>query len=146
MDVPNRPELSKGTVDFLVTDPAYRAPHPPPRISSFAPSSSTTITPASAPPTKNSFFSLPEPPQDIRRDPKPMNFVFAFDQSLDGVRSGFLRTAAEAALDVLYGPEACFPLESRIAFLTFDSTVHFYEFFVSIFFADVHVVAECDLS
>jgi protein transport protein SEC24 len=127
MDASNRPELTKGTVDFLVPASTYRAPHPPPRLVSTA---ANTHTPTSALPSKLSFFSLPETPQELGRETKPMDFVVMLDLSLDGVRSGFVRTAAESILDTLYGPEACFPSSSRIAFLTFDATVHFYELLV----------------
>lgn len=128
MDAQNRPELTKGTVDFLVPVSAYRAPHPPPRLASAA----TSRPPPSSPlPSKLYFFSLPEPAQQVGREPKPMDYVMMLDLSLDGVRSGFVRTVAESLLDILYGPEACFPPLSRIAFLTFDATVHFYELLVS---------------
>jgi protein transport protein SEC24 len=131
MDALNRPELSKGTVDFNVPSPAYRAAHPPPRLLSSASGSLSPSTLPSTPSSKTSFFSFAPPPVELGREPQPMDFVFVFDLSLDGVRSGFVQTAAESLLDILYGPEACIPPLSRVAIVTFDSTVHFHELLVN---------------
>lgn len=131
LDTPNRPELTRGTVDFAVHAPAYRASEPPPRISMTASSPSNPIsTSTSATPTATSFFGISSTQAaPSGREPKPTDYVFAFDLSLDGVQSGFVRSAVEAVLDVLYGPEACFPAHSgsRAAFVTYDSSVQFYD-------------------
>jgi protein transport protein SEC24 len=124
MDAPNRPELSKGTVDFAVPSPVYRAPLPPPRL---LPASSGIVSP-SATPSTSSFFSLPAAPLvPERKAASSLDFVFALDLSLDGVRSGFVRSAATAILEMLYGSDSAFPPYSRVAFVTYDATVHFYD-------------------
>lgn len=113
LDHLQRPELNKGTVDFVVPE-EYWASQPDPRI------------------------SLPyvttEPPATGARKPQPMDFVVLLDVSADSVRTGFLQSACESLFGVLYGiPNAegepvgvCFPPESRIAVITFDRAVHFY--------------------
>lgn len=64
-----------------------------------------------------------------------MNFVFAFDVSLEAVKSGFTSAACTVLSKCLYGEEAedgsmvepCFPQESQICILSFDRSLHFYD-------------------
>lgn len=106
LDHLQRPELNRGTIDFAV--PAeYWASHTPERLSM-------------------PYFSA-EPPPTGARQPLPMNFVFAFDVSNEALRSGTLHTACAALHDTLFGENACFPLQSEIAILTFDVALHFYD-------------------
>lgn len=67
-----------------------------------------------------------------------MNYVFALDVSYESAQSGFLRTSCDALRDMLYGRnndsgvvEPCFPVESQIAIVAFDKTLHFYNLSVS---------------
>ena len=59
-----------------------------------------------------------------------MDYLFVLDVSQEAVRSGFLQTACSVLLDSLYGHDdsipPCFPQSNRIAILTFDRTLHFY--------------------
>ncbi|KAJ7821003.1 sec24-related protein [Mycena olivaceomarginata] len=106
MDHLQRPELNRGTVDFVV--PAeYWATNPPQRLSM-------------------PYFSA-EPPAAGPRRPLPMNYLFALDVSSEAVRSGLLHTACAAIQDILFGPNACFPPESELAIMTFDLTLHFHD-------------------
>jgi protein transport protein SEC24 len=114
LDHLQRPELNKGTVDFVVPE-AYWAINPPPKISSS--------------------YYLVEPPPPGPRRPQPMDYVFAFDISNEAIQSGFLVTACASLLKVLYGGtsedslslEPCFPENSRLAIISFDKTLHFYD-------------------
>lgn len=118
LDHLQRPELNKGTVDFAVPG-EYWAPHPPPRI-----------TPLFSP-------AVPLPTSGTR-EPQPINFVFAFDVSQEGIRSGLTKAACATLLSILYPPEledgtpvAYFSPHSKIAIITFDKTLHFYDLSVS---------------
>ncbi|KAJ7031988.1 sec24-related protein [Mycena alexandri] len=106
MDHLQRPELNRGTIDFVVP-PEYWATNPPQRLSM-------------------PYFSA-EPPPTGPRPPLPLNYVFALDVSNEAQRSGLLHTACASILDVLFGPNACCPPQSEIAILTFDVTLHFYD-------------------
>ena len=122
LDHLQRPELNKGTVDFVVTsNNNYWAQHPPPRLSL-------------------PYFN-PMPPAEGSRTPAPMDYIFAFDVSRDAQTSGFLQAACDSVRTVLYGGtygnnvplEASFPPASRVAILTFDSAIHFYDLSVRSF-------------
>ncbi|OCH89229.1 hypothetical protein OBBRIDRAFT_34713 [Obba rivulosa] len=69
LDHLQRPELHKGTVDFIVPE-AYWAPHLLPNI-----------TPLCEP-------LVPELRSGLRQ-PQPVDYVFAFDVSSEATRSGF---------------------------------------------------------
>ncbi|KAJ8091847.1 COPII coat Sec23p-Sfb3p heterodimer component [Marasmius tenuissimus] len=59
-----------------------------------------------------------------------MDYVFALDVSNDANRNGFLASACRALLLALYGSESIEPTlvpGTRIAIMTFDSTLHFYD-------------------
>lgn len=115
LDHMQRPELNKGTIDFVVPD-EYWAVDPPPRI-----------TPL--------FQSVITPPKSGRRQPKPMLYVFALDVSMDAIKSGFTLSACMNLLGVLYNsqsegdtkPGPCIPPESKICIITYDRTIHFYD-------------------
>ncbi|KAF7316124.1 SEC23 SEC24 family protein [Mycena indigotica] len=106
MDHDRRPELNRGTVDFVVPK-EYWATNPPQRLSM-------------------PYYSI-DPPPSGPRQPQPLSFVFAFDVSNEAVQSGALKTACAALQDALFGPDACFPPSSCLAILTFDETLHFYD-------------------
>lgn len=120
LDHANRPELNKGTVDFVVESDEYWAPPPLPKLT----------------PT---YFS-PEPPPPTPRKPVPLHYLFALDVSINAVESGFLQSVCGILLDVLYGGtaadgstfESCFPQGCRLGILTFDQTLHFYNLSVRV--------------
>ncbi|KAF8918602.1 hypothetical protein CPB85DRAFT_1430304 [Mucidula mucida] len=106
LDLMQRPELLKGTVDFKVSD-EYWASNPPAHLT-------------------RSYFSI-EPPPTGAREPKPMYYIFAFDVSHGAVASGTLSAACGELMDILYGNDACFPPESQLAIFTYDRAIHFYD-------------------
>lgn len=114
LDQLQRPELCHGTVDFVVPK-AYWALNPPQHLI-------PDFVPIEAPPSGP-------------REPLPMNYIFALDVSHEAIQSGFLASACSSIRTMLYGDEnggnsPCFPPESELAIITFDSTLHFYNFSV----------------
>lgn len=117
LDHLQKPELNKGTVDFLVSSSEdYWATQPPPHIA-------------------QPFASVDGPPLGPR-PPASMDYVFAFDVSNEAVISGFLQSACDALKSILYGSSdpsgavlipPAFPPSLRIAIITFDTTLHFYD-------------------
>ncbi|KAF8960368.1 sec24-related protein [Flammula alnicola] len=116
LDHLQRPELNKGTIDFDVTSAEeYWAQNPPPHIA-------------------QPFSSVEGPPKGPRA-PAPLEYVFAFDVSNEAVVSGFLQSVCDALKVVLFGStnangaieDSHFPPSSKIAIVTFDSTLHFYD-------------------
>ncbi|KZT02981.1 sec24-like protein [Laetiporus sulphureus 93-53] len=114
LDHLQRPELNKGTVDFVVPD-EYWAPHPPPKIAPL-------------------YLPLVPLSNSGNRQPQPMSYVFAFDVSLEAFQSGFTQAACTFLLEFLYGRETedgqkiepCFPADCKICIISFDRTIHFY--------------------
>lgn len=112
LDNLQRPELNKGTVDFLVPD-EYWAIEPPPNFNP----SYTSIGPSN---------------KRQHRQPQPMNYVFAFDISVDSVRSGFLRSSCDALRAVLYreteeGVVCKLPAGGKIAIISYDCVINVYK-------------------
>ncbi|TRM62340.1 hypothetical protein BD626DRAFT_458744 [Schizophyllum amplum] len=101
LDHHDRPELSHGTVDFLVGED-YWAPQPPPHID-----------------------PLYDPPPSTPRTPQPINYVFLLDVSLAAVQSGFLHASCDALRHIIYG--GAWPPASHLALLTYDRTLHFHD-------------------
>ncbi|KIK68465.1 hypothetical protein GYMLUDRAFT_35886 [Collybiopsis luxurians FD-317 M1] len=132
LDHMDRPELCKGTVDLVVPE-EYFASNPP-RITS-------------------PYFSPTPPPTGIR-PPQPLNFFFALDVSVEAVQSNFLYASCITLLKMLYGgPDAtdeqvmldsCFPVGSRVAIITFDSTLQFYNLTTGAIPSPVLVIADVD--
>ena len=115
LDNMERPELNRGTVDFVVAQD-YWAQNPQKGLST-------------------SYLSVGPPPSGSRQ-PMPMDFIFALDVSHDSATTGFLKSACDAIHRVLFGDadmslEPCFPASSRLAIITFDHAVHFHVFSVS---------------
>ena len=125
MDHLQRPELIKGTIDFIVSSShEYYAPPAAPRL---VPS-----------------YYTPEPPEPptVRHAPEPMRVLFAIDVSQEAIISGLTAAACEAIGGALYGVEAadgrrmdrCFPDKCRVGFITYDESVHFYDLSVCLFY------------
>lgn len=116
LDHLQRPELNKGTIDFVL-DAAeeYWAQNPPPHIA-------------------QPYASVEGPPKG-RRAPAPLDYVFAFDVSTQAVVSGFLKASCDALKNILFGSSdaenvTVFPPASRMGIATFNDTLHFYSFAV----------------
>ena len=76
------------------------------------------------------------------RPPMPPTYFFALDVSAQAISSGFLRVAIDTikeALDALPGGE-----RTRVGFLTYDSTLHFYSLKSGADAPQMMVVAELD--
>ncbi|KAG8873918.1 COPII coat Sec23p-Sfb3p heterodimer component [Serendipita sp. 405] len=159
-----RLELQRGTVDFLVPS-AYWALNPPERlIHSFVPVGTEGNAFKHNPPeikSPNHLGNLVTPRERGTRDPTPMNYVFAFDTSLEAVQGGFLSSACKVLIDLLYGdsqPEnqesdgtdqqtAISPYwnpESKLAIITFDRELCFYDFSPGSSQASMMVVSDID--
>ena len=117
LDHLQRPELNKGTVDFTVPDP-YWAVDPPPKI-------------------KPIYQPLVPLPESERREPLPLDYVFAIEVTAEAVASGFTLHACNSLQRMLYGDDEadppippCIPPQSRVCIITFDRTIHFYDFAV----------------
>lgn len=119
MDQLQRPELTKGTVDFALStsSTAYDAPHPPPRL------------------VPSTYSPLPPPLPTSRRKPEPMHVLLVFDVSIQAQQSGLLKAACDAVRGVLYGGEVVgvgrvepsFPASCSVGIITYDTAVHFYD-------------------
>ncbi|KAH9067827.1 protein transporter SEC24 [Lactarius vividus] len=117
LDYSERPELQKGTVDFVVSQSSdYWASNPPPHL---------TLT------------SFVDPTQsDVARTPQTIRYIFALDVSHTSILSGFLTSACVALRTILYGrfsedgsevvQESLSP-GCSIALVTFDEAVHLYD-------------------
>lgn len=114
LDHLQRPELNKGTIDFVVPK-EYWATNPPEGIDL-------------------PYYAV-EPRIRGPRAPEPMRYVFAFDVSSEAVRSGLVKVACACLRNILFGgtsadgvpTESCFPPDTSLAILTYDSTIHFYD-------------------
>jgi protein transport protein SEC24 len=109
LDFDQRPELSRGTVDFRVSE-EYWAVDP----------------------------SNPEVPEPKARTPEPLSYIFAIDVSWTSAKGGVAKEVAQGLKEVLFGHEAedgerigGLPSKAKVAILTFDRTVHFYNLQVS---------------
>ncbi|KAJ3799255.1 sec24-related protein [Lentinula aff. detonsa] len=133
LDHMDRPELCKGTIDFVVGE-EYFASNPPQRIT---------------PP----YYSPTPLPTGIRL-PQPLNFVITLDVSVEAVQSNFLYAACISLLKILYGgPDPvdeevmlnpCFHPGSRLAIITYDETLHFYDLTTDKVPAPMLVVSDTD--
>ncbi len=101
-------------------------------------------------------------PRTIVRAPRPMVFFFAIDVSFSAVRSGALRASVECIRECLYGKRGSsaegggqdeedgdatgfgLPEGSRVAFLTFDRSLHFWNLSGGLEQAQMLVVPDLD--
>lgn len=112
LDHLQRPELNKGTIDFVVSE-EYWANNAP----------STNLA--------SSYVHIDPLPVPHNRKPEPLNYVFAFDVSAESVETGFLKSSCDALSAVFFeetpeGITSSFAPESKITILTFDQSLHFY--------------------
>lgn len=85
------------------------------------------------PPNLNSLYASVGPSSKGRthRPPQPMNYVFAFDISVDAVKSGFLRSSCDALRTTIYqetkeGIVCKLPAGSGIAIISYDCVINVY--------------------
>jgi protein transport protein SEC24 len=113
LDYLQRPELTKGTVDFAVPK-EYWAVNPPQGL--------------------NLPYSTIEPRATGPRQPQPLKYIFALDISREAIDSGLLSAACNSIRTLLYGKsyedgtvvEPDFPVDATVAIITFDNSIHFY--------------------
>lgn len=71
------------------------------------------------------------PKQFSKSEPEPMRYIFAIDVSADAVNRSLPHLAAQAIRKALYGSDGL-PQGCKIAIMTFDRTLHFYNLSVGI--------------
>ncbi|KAK9468239.1 hypothetical protein V1512DRAFT_269973 [Lipomyces arxii] len=77
-------------------------------------------------------------------EPKPMRYVFAIDVSADAVNKSLPYLSAQSIRRALYGQEGGLPTGCKIAIVTFDRSVHFYNLSSSLTQAQMMVMSEVD--
>ncbi|GAA5958456.1 hypothetical protein JCM21900_001476 [Sporobolomyces salmonicolor] len=127
MDLDQRPELRLGSVDFVVNRDYWVQDNP--------------TQPGSSP-----------------REPTPMHYIFAIDVSWTSVRCGLVGEVVQGLKELLYGSKAAegegeakgaaptggLPPGAKIAILTFDRTVQFYNLKAGLEQAQMLVVPDID--
>lgn len=93
------------------------------------------------------------------RSPRPLTYLFAIDVSFSAVRCGSLRACVESIRETLYGPRGTtsdqeadastgpgygLPHGSKVAIITFDKSLHFYNLLPELEHAQMLVVADID--
>ncbi|SCV67581.1 BQ2448_5192 [Microbotryum intermedium] len=115
MDLDQRPELRMGSVDFLV-DKAYWVQ------------------------------DNPSQPGKSAREPKPMHYIFAIDVSWTSMRCGLVGEVVKGLKEMLYpeeeGAVSCLPLGAKIAIMTFDRSVQFFNLKAGLDQAQMLVVSD----
>jgi protein transport protein SEC24 len=101
---------------------------------------------------RKDFFKRPEllhgsvefiaPQEYMARVPQPPAFLFLLDVSYNAVRTGMFRAAATAILSVLDQ----FPARTQIGFITFDSSIQFYNLKSTLTVPQMLVVGELEES
>lgn len=145
LDPQSRPELSSGSVDFIVPEEYWVQPTPS-EVTAATELLSASKSAASASEQRQ------KATESLARQPEPLKIVFAIDVSWTAGRSGMLFEVLEGIRDVLYGseeeneaaqaaaqdpdghpvpPRLKVPPGAKIAIITYDRTVHFYNLKVS---------------
>lgn len=78
-------------------------------------------------------FVVPQEYWPKDRQPKPIHWIIAVDVSSDAVKKGIPEAAADAIRKALYGEKGGLPQGAKIAIVTFDRSVHFYNLNVLVF-------------
>jgi protein transport protein SEC24 len=71
-------------------------------------------------------FVVPQEYWVKEQEPKPIHWIIAVDVSTESVKKGIPEAAADAIRNALYGEKGGLPQGAKIAIVTFDRTVHFY--------------------
>ena len=77
-------------------------------------------------------------------EPKPIHWIIAVDVSSESVKKGIPEAAADAIRSALYGEKGGLPAGAKIAIITFDRNIHFYNLKVCLFFGKCNVKASLD--
>ena len=143
LDFDQRPELAFGSVDFLVPKDYWVQPSPA-EVAAFASS-----------PTGQASTSKEAGPQP--RTPEPIKNIFAIDVSFTAGKTYMIQQVVRAIRESLYSQtteeggqtngntlHSSIAPGSKIAILTFDTTVHFYNLSPSLEQPQMMVVADLD--
>jgi protein transport protein SEC24 len=122
MDLDQRPELQFGSVDFVVGKEYWVQDNP--------------TSPGASP-----------------REPTPLHYIFAIDVSWTSVRCGLIKEVVKGLRELLYpteeevaeGRSTGLPAEAKIAIMTFDRTVQFFNLKVSFCSSDLSSTADLSL-
>ncbi|KAJ3293514.1 COPII coat Sec23p-Sfb3p heterodimer component [Borealophlyctis nickersoniae] len=76
------------------------------------------------------------------RPPTPASYVFAIDVSFAAVQSGMLAKCAQGIWECLYSGEKGLPAGTKVGFITFDRTIHFFNLTSSLEQAQMLVVPD----
>ncbi|SOV08103.1 related to Protein transport protein Sec24C [Ustilago sp. UG-2017a] len=196
VDFDQRPELSRGSIDFAVPKEYWAIQSTPPAsvLLPVAPASTRTETAKLDPKTeankdyegttlglsgqgaqaaKQATKAASEALNGLQlgkgrttvRAPRPLTYFFAIDVSYSAVRSGALASSVEAIRETLYGPKASSTDEgtngapdaefstgpgfglvegAKVAILTFDRALHFYNLSAELDQAQMLVVGDID--
>ncbi|KAG8907147.1 COPII coat Sec23p-Sfb3p heterodimer component [Tulasnella sp. 403] len=136
-DHDKRPELNRGTVDFVVPE-KYYATQPRPRL---LPSY------ASSPDTPRQSMSELE-----TRPPIPLRTLFVIDVSSGAISNGTVQSVCDCIRDALYGgsPNELNTINGppyafmQVGFLTFSDSLHFYDLSPNLLQPGMLVVADVD--
>lgn len=145
LDIDARPELKFGTVDFAAPR-SYWASNPTSILDASGLSSTGADLLASLNEAVAERSGTNLAGQDLKqkqrekakqkedehaRPPLPIGRVFAIDASWNAVRSGMIHEVCEGIREALYGEEGC-DVEGRIAIVTFDQALQYYNLSVSL--------------
>ncbi|KAK7208524.1 Sec23/Sec24 trunk domain-containing protein [Myxozyma melibiosi] len=84
------------------------------------------------------------PKQYTTSEPIPMRYLFAIDVSADAVNKSLPHLSAQAIRRALYGSASSLPEGCKIAIMTFDRALHFYNLSSNLTQAQMMVVSEVD--
>ncbi|PWY98802.1 hypothetical protein BCV70DRAFT_201594 [Testicularia cyperi] len=196
VDFDQRPELSRGSIDFAVPKEYWAIQSTPPAsvLLPVAPASARTETAKleskadpnakdyegttlglsgqGAQAAKTATKAATEALSQLQigkgrttvRAPRPLTYLFAIDVSYSSVRSGALKSSVESIRETLYGPRDAsqegadgapeadpssgpgfgLPHGSRVAIITFDRALHFYNLTAELDQAQMLVVGDID--
>ena len=65
-------------------------------------------------------------------EPKPIHWIIAIDVSSESVKKGIPEAAADAIRSALYGENGGLPQGAKVAIVTFDRSIHFYNLSASL--------------
>jgi protein transport protein SEC24 len=78
----------------------------------------------------------------MARPPKPASYIFAIDVSWNAIQSGVLSITVATIKDFLYSGQSSLPEGARVAIMTYDKAIHFYNLNPSLEQAQMMVVPD----